>query len=1003
MGEGMRGGSDTAVLAWLGRSDDPGRTPAPEQPHAALSPEAPPPVPADPRAEVWYGAAELAAQRLAQAPSERHRDLYEVLGRNASRYLYFSRKRLAALFTSLSEREREVLASIPFLLHVNDPGLPGYAGAGTPHGLRHYEPPRQVGPVAARPAFRALLCVGGAGTLAGKAGSVELWAVVDEAGLSGPERERLARKMTSIETWAHHRGAGLRLRAVDAARVRQNDFAAVGSPPSDGAGPPGRIAKEALYRESIHLAGELPLWWVAPVGVDAGEYRRLSERVAAGLPPGTLGFVDLGFIGEPTRGELLRATLWQIERCLREPFDALLRLALLDRYLDDERPRLLCDLLKKRVFEAAMPTTLLDPAAMLFDAVAEHLAGRGDWRAFRLAQRCFYLKIGLRLSHDAPERARFLERFEVMRAYVSRWGWNDEVLRDLDALDRWSPERVDRLAADVQRWLLDLFRRLADRVRDEGLPVGEDEIAVAGRRLYAVFAAEPGRVRRLFTTFLREPRAEDRLVLLEVPTAPASRRWEIHRQVRRDQAVSRADALGAASSLAEAAAWLALNRLFGRHTVVGLVASETEATLSDLRGLIERFTALLDAPDPLSLPAPTLRDAACIARLALVVNFESGAASRGQRVHDVALVTLDTWGVVRCLRHEGPAALPSALGALFRRLAVAERPPEPPVVVVPQGRDAQSLRARVLTLVDRMGRIALQRDRGDRALVTEVGGHFQVYLRQGERTRMVGGPRLDTVLRALGRLGPRPLSIEVDPHSPALRGIGALIARHAADRDTDVYVGWTAERDRAAVVVHDELGRMLYQPVQPGQLSRVLVRTLRRIAFHLRERARTTGELRRHLKVCEWRAGRGAGESVQVLDDTARAFALLSEAPRARGGDELWLCGDLRGGRDGVSFTLGTEAFGPRLHGRAFLLQLVRRLLQEHSVYDVDAFRIDASSVRFGPEYERDGREVGIVKHLRLIALYERWIRGAIEAFRGARRLALRGRGGFRRATGREP
>jgi adenylate cyclase class 1 len=1029
MSEEVRG---DVVTAWLAAREAPEALPTP--PPDALAPlalpaEADDPLRRDGAAEAWFREAEESAQRLGAA-DERYRDLFDVVRRNLLRYLAFSRRRLADLLSALGDRERQTFIALPFLLHVNDPGVPGYV-SGAPHGVQPFEAHPALRRAVAllfgegawptsgqrtRPVIRSVLAVGDAGTLAGPADApLEVCVVVDEAALDAAARALLRRKLDAVAAWAQQRGVAVRLTPLDAARVRFNDFAPVGAPgPADG--PPARLLKESLYRTALVLAGQVPLWWVAPVGVTSAEYRRLAEVVG---PAGdrALGFVDLGVIGTLMRGELLRAVLLGLAQARLDPFGGLLQLAVLARYLDEDPPRLLCDLLKRRVFDAdeAVPA---DPSVLLFEAVAEHLAARRDWTAFPLVQRCFYLKVGLKLSRENPDPQRFFERLRLMRAFVCRWGWTPDLLADLDAIDAWSGERLEALGQAVRTFLTGLYRRLVERARAEGVPVSDEDVEIAGRRLYAFFAPEPGKIRPLFNWFLREPRVEERLAVLEVPSAPAHRRWEVHRQLRTGQAVTYQDAIGAGGTLAEVAAWLARNRVFGPHTLVGLVGRGSRATLVDFRSLLARLARTLAGPDPFALPGAALAAPRHVRRYALIVNFEgddvreasepAGAfylpenwdvlnygRLRESRVRDATLVLLDSWGEVFCLPHTGDTALPDAFATLFRRLAGGPPPVDPPEIIVPQGRDMQPLRTRLAALLDQIERVCV-RPGADRAFACEVGSRFQAFVRRDGRTRLITTDRLATTLRAFSRLGAAPQALELDPLSPSLRAVAAFLGRHATDREADVYVGWSVERDRGTLLVHDELGRLLCQTVPADRLERTLGRTVRRIACHLRTRATTGLELRRRLRVCEIRGARSPAEPVQVIDDTARVLAQVAETPRARA-EELWVRGDLGAGRDGVYLQLGAERFSPRQHGRAFVLRLVRRLLETHTVYEDDAFRIDASDVHFGPAYARNGADLGVVKHLRLIALYERWIRSAIKAFRGARRRSLRTTGGFRR------
>lgn len=1048
---------DDAVAAWLRRLSE--RQEAGRSLVAAVSTPAAPtatgpvnltPMPADddvgtePFAEPWFLETLRSVRRSSEPSADKLRDVHRVLSRNVECYLQFTRRRLSYLYQGLRAKDRATFSAIPWLLHHLVPGTPGHISSQNPtvpHGLRNFDANltitnavhelfpkakhQRIG-LPQRPAFRALFAMGSVGSIGHSGGSdIDYWLVYEEKALSAPERLLLQRRVDEIEVWARDRGLDAHFFLVDVERVRRDDFGKASADVESSGSAMGRLLKEEFYRTAIYLAGDLPLWWLSPLGLSDAEYDRLSELVCSGTQviPGA-SFVDLGNVGPIDRGEFLGAALWQINKSLKSPFKSLLKMALLERYLDPTTEgTLLCEVLKRRVFEGERAPQYTDPYVLLFDAISEHYAQKGDWSAFRLIQKCFYLKVGLKLSSDRKERDAFLQRFRVMRAYIMRWGWDRDLLADLDSMEHWSADRVDALGQAIRQFMLSTYRHLVGQARSAHARIDEEDVMVLGRRLYACFADEPGKVSHLFTYFLKEPRVEERIVVLEVPQAPASRRWEAHRRLVRGQFAGRDKAMHTGADLAEIAAWLVFNGLFAQNSVVSLLATVSRASVAELRYLLERFHGMFESPDPFAIPPTTFLEPRRLARVALVANFDLArepedvsdkagvfylpenwdilnyGRGRSNQVTQVTLVGVNNWGEMLSLRFAGEDAVTQAMRALYRRIDPLSPTEHPPELFVPHGRQFQSLRNRLGRLLEScQSVVAAPMPPGTlRAFAYEVGGRFQVIRRLSKGVRVVRAQSLRGVARQFGVLGPGRLESQFDPLSPGLGDFRALVDRARLDREAEVLIAWRGEREGGRIIVRDEVGRLFTLEVATAQLDRELARTFRRIVYHLRGRVKSAAELRKVVRVYELRDGRTLGSQTSAVEDTARVIGLIQQ-PRTRKTD-IWLRGDLREGRTGLSFRFGNEVFSARQYGRAFALELVKRVLRDHSPFEPDLFTIDASDVVFADAREgAPAEERGIVRHLRLIAIFERVLQRALAVYQGGAGRTLRSSRGFRRA-----
>ena len=1039
--EGLTGGSgpgpdDVAVTEWLETlarqtsSRDWGPSASPVSPSSIGPIDLSPASTADveegsPLANAYFTEVLRATKRGTPRVPAKFRELYTLLTRNLDRYLTFTRLKLAQLYQALKPKDRSTFSAIPFLLHTNIPGLPGYLPSKAPtppYGICAFElnetirdavneilagAARRVSTQLVRPAIDSLLIMGSVGTIGqGGRSDVDYWVVIDESRYSIEERELLQRKVDVVESWATRRGLEVHFFIVDTTRARRNDFGGAVTDADSCGTAQGKLLKEEFYRTAIYLQGQVPLWWIVPLGIDAREYTWL-ERILHRVPLSpAVGAVDLGFLGEIDRGEFFGAALWQINKSLKSPFKSLLKMALLARYMSNDRIAHLCNVLKERVLEGENAPQFTDPYVLLFDAISEHFAEQQDWEAFRLVQKCFYLKIGLKLSRETSDRARSVLRFRMMRAYIARWGWDEELLHELDSLESWSADRIDELGQEIRAFMMRVYQFCVTRARLATVKINQEDVTILGRRLFACFADEPGKIKHLFTYFLKEPRVEERLVILEVPEASSARRWEVHRKLTRGGLAGRDEPMWSGSGLPEAAAWVSFNGLFAPNTVVSLHATQHHATANDFRAMLNRFDGLFSCPDPFTIAPAVFLDPRRLVRVAVALNYgvpepshhDQGQSSvyrvsenwdvlnhgptRKSLVQEITLVTLNTWGEMFCARMSGPFALPKALRSLVTRFDRGTSLSQSIDILAPAGRWLQALRNRIGRVFEQLS-LTFSEDLVEyhvRSYVYELGGRFQTFRRTKEAFDVLEVRTVRGVVRRLGHIGPGRQQISVDPLSPSLAGMRALTQKRQNDREALVYMGWSRGARQGRVFVHDEQGRVHMTLVAADQCEKMLLRTARRVIYHLRTRVRDAQALRRQIRVFEIRLGQSLGEPVQLRDDIGRVLGLLA-APTA--GTKLYLKGDLRDGRQGIYFKWGSDVYSPRKLGRAFADHLVRRILQDHLIYDVDAFAISGSDVRFDGDLYGAGEEPSAVRHLRLIDIYERQISFALARFQG--------------------
>ncbi len=576
----------------------------------------------------------------------------------------FRRRRVEA---QLGERAAEALRVLPLLLHVNQPGLPGYVDdPECPAGVADYSPqpdelrlarrlfphgaPRRLGVL--RPVVDVVAVMGSAGTIGFSGESdLDVW-VCHQSAAHGAAVALYRRKVLAVEDWLNgHPGLAVHLFLQATDSIRSNDFGETGV---EGCGSAmGALLKEEFYRTGILLAGKSPAWRLVPPGADPEDYRRHWEQLRAlpGFPADR--YVDLGCVERVPAGELFGAAVWQIVKGWKAPFKSALKLGLLEQAVraGRESPPL-CERFKERVLGGER----VDPYRLLFDEVLEHYRARGEAGSEDLLARCFYLKTGIRLEPKPWSSGRRLTGDEaVLAEYVASWGWGGSRLRHLNAYHGWKFEWVQSLAREVDRYFLRTYQRIRETLDEGGETqrITSRDLTVLGRKLQAVYRREPHKVEVLH---LVGRGVEERAVSLYQEMLPdGDAPWRLFRgRVTPLTVDSRErDLLRGSPDPLELLVWAAQNKLLGARTRVfchGLAGAGPAADLEALARRLTEFVRLTEESDPTQ---EALVAEAVPTRLLVVANL----LGEGGDVRELGAVYATSWGETFYRRWEGPDSL----------------------------------------------------------------------------------------------------------------------------------------------------------------------------------------------------------------------------------------------------------------------------------------------------------------------------------------------------------
>ncbi|SHI01938.1 class I adenylate cyclase [Ferrimonas marina] len=586
-----------------------------------------------------------------------------------------NQQRLSHAQKLLGEHAR-LFRQLPWLLHHNRPGQPGYT-PGAPYGF--VRPPSMPGDGSGdtRGPLLGLYTMGSTGSFGQATDSdIDCWLIhpldLDEEALT-----RLRLKCDRLSAHFASHGLELHLYLIRPDLLRHGQQQGLSSEHSGST--QNWLLLEEFYRSQIHLAG-LPLAWWPNAPTDHPE------------------LLNLGQLRHLPATEIFGAALWQLFKGLSRPHKAALKVLLLEAYVADYPDlRILRDQLWLRL-KAGKQGADTDHYLMLFERISFYLQQQGDRRRLTMAQRCFYLKCGLPLSQ--PE-SRNDWRCTTLQRLTQEWRYTRELLLNLDGARqwhagqlRWCNERLDQLMLTSYQRLTGFASRLNQRHR-----VRLDEMAILTRKLYTRFDAEPAKIPRLNRLWSKQL-GEPNLTLVSVQDSPNfSRGWYLYRTAPKSQQLFGESPLFHADNRLACLAWALSN---------GLVQDDTEFHCHQngqswhSRRLTLMAQRLRDAYRPAEEPSfDQLGQPWHYTRAAVLCNLESDPTGQwhGQdlwldlqggsplalghpaksMLGSLTLLTENSWGEQHCYRFEEEEGLMKLLAQLLGGLNRRQGPLAIPV------------------------------------------------------------------------------------------------------------------------------------------------------------------------------------------------------------------------------------------------------------------------------------------------------------------------------------
>jgi adenylate cyclase class 1 len=515
------------------------------------------------------------------------------------RFLLLNGERLHRAQDSMRERQRDFLDLLPLLFHVNHPILPGYVSNKCPVGVCDYRPSKRslyaVKKIAISFDYRdtvlprydvySLFMMGSSGTVAhSQASDFDIW-ICHRPDMGREEAAALQQKAALIEQWADTLNLEVHFFLINPRNFKEGQHGDLSKESSGTA--QHYLLLEEFYRTGLLLADRYPFWWLVPPDQEAN-YEAYMKTLVAKRYINENEFIDFGDIAQVPAEEFFGAALWQLFKGIDSPCKSVLKLPLMEIYTS-QYPNidLLCQRVKRNIYNGETSLDQLDPYIMLYRAIEEYLNNLSEFERLDFARRCFYFKVNERLSIKLASH-NVTWRRELVEELAKAWGWGGVYLEMLDGHSTWKINRVLCERKVLVSELIHCYRVLSNFAREHAglMLINQKDITVLGRKLYAAFERRAGKV-EIINRGISDSIWEGQVSLHQFYAPDGREVWAMFRGAVAAGEIAVRMPLKRGGTVSELIVWSYCNGLIDHRTSLALHTQNSHLTMRELRSMIQ--------------------------------------------------------------------------------------------------------------------------------------------------------------------------------------------------------------------------------------------------------------------------------------------------------------------------------------------------------------------------------------------------------------------------------
>ena len=891
-----------------------------------------------------------------------------------NRFVAVTQDRLRRVFDTLSARQQDVVRTLPLLLHLNHPLLPGYLSPDTPCGIADYTPNRATVAAARRVvaafthesrlqrefAIRGLYLMGSVGTIAyTKDSDLDIWLCYDPS-LSPEEIAKLSRKTALLEAFSQNHGLEVHFFVFDSERFKSGETLGL-SAESSGSSQHSLLLDE-FYRSGLLLAGLKPLWWYLPATAE-GEYQAYVDLAFRQRRISPRHYVDFGGLPAIPAAEFFGAAIWQLAKSIESPYKSVMKLLLMESYAAEyPQIQLLSHRYKTLLTQPNVTLDDLDPYLAMYRKIEEYLTAREDGERLALLRRAFYIKTNEQLSVPAEPRQATWRR-EILENLVAAWGWTRDELVHLDQRQQW---RVDTALIErraLVRALQKSYAVLSDFARRYGRDhkITEADLNILGRKLYAAFEKKPHKLDLITRGICHNPAEAD--LSVHVVSSESGPVWTVYNAKVEPLGEPKRRPLKRGESLVEVLTWCHFNRVVNAATEWHHYTEGARHGLTELRRVLDALnevfpTRLLNANEIVDLAnSPTVTRAVLFINIGcevapgklaqgdVLTSNDTDAFRFGGRgsslVAAVDLVFGTGWGEIYCHHYAGPGALTQALCEYLERAPATAR--ELLSVYCFTADYGHAIRQRISEYVATTYEYLGGQPRGtSRHHIVAVADTYHEIYRETAATQFRIHTNPLSLFRALGAPGSNFRTVAFDDNCAQVLPLAAVYRYNKRDK---IQVFALQHPHKLDIYIIDEFGRLFVERHQDQLLTTVLDHYERFFTGRLHD-AELNGRPDAVSRVVEYY------QLVQTAQHGWRATAVSLQSNRAVPYVALRVFVDAAHGHLDFTCYCDDHEFSSRSHGPALFAAIASYVL--HNRRSRERYPIYITQLQFAERYKAE-------------------------------------------------
>ncbi|MFH2091655.1 MAG: class I adenylate cyclase [Pseudomonadota bacterium] len=398
--------------------------------------------------------------------------------KNRAAFSNFNMVRMREALRYFTPKKLELFLKIPFFLHINSPGYPGYINTKSmPYGIWKFERSgfykqavlKQLFPKSVvetnrvtNPAILGFYHIGSLGTFTQSSGSdFDYWVIIDKKKFSRERYESLEKKLDAIVNYCReNHGQKVSFFIMDQKEIQTNQYLPFSG--EETLTVPKIFLKEEFYRTFLMIAGKIPLWAVLPSDLSLDSSMKTMADIRHILSVHE-DLIDLGQISTIPLADVLKGLLWHICKSKSDPVKALIKATMIFSYGFDQKKTdlLLCEKIKQGYAMAGIDDYGVDPYKIVFDQILD-FHERHDPKGINLIKNAIFYRL-CGYPHvqmpdiNSPKRI-------LLDKYIRLWNLNKNQVNKLLSYSDWSESEKLLLERSFIQRLAQMVNQAKERI-----------------------------------------------------------------------------------------------------------------------------------------------------------------------------------------------------------------------------------------------------------------------------------------------------------------------------------------------------------------------------------------------------------------------------------------------------------------------------------------------------------------------------------------------------------